>query len=198
MTRSRVQWLLALLIALLASLSCSSPATALSVSQVTSASKVGTSTHDAATHGARDDSASRMRRGPPMQAVGAACVDSDSASAVGVAANAGAPVGRRVVTKTFTDEAGSVTSQARYGWEMKVAPGTNSPAVISGQSYSGHALDQMQGRGIVPSAIEDAIGYGASAPSRGGTTVFYSSANDLSVVVNSEGRVVTASFGDLR
>jgi RHS repeat-associated protein len=119
-------------------------------------------------------------------------------SPCGDAVDAGTPVGRRVVTKTFYDEAGNATGKAKYGWELKVAPGTNSPAVIGGRSYSGHALDQMQGRGILPSAVEDAIGYSTPAPSRGGTSVFYSSANDLSVVVNSEGRVVTTSFGDLR
>ncbi|SRR5580765_758014 len=114
----------------------------------------------------------------------------------GVAANT-APVGSRVESKTFYDEAGNVTGQAKYGWEVTVAPGTNSPAVIAGRPCSGHALDQMQSRGIVPSAVEDDIGYGTSAPSRGGTSVLYSSSNNLSVVVNSEGRVVTTSFGDL-
>lgn len=134
MTQSRVQWLLALLIALLASLSCSSPAIALSVSQVTSASKVGTSTYDAATHGARDDSASRMRRGPPMEAVGAACVDSDSASAVGVAANAerGVAMGRNMADRviSYAEKNGLDWYKGTPGWVPRTAIEKVSPRAL--------------------------------------------------------------------
>jgi len=109
-----------------------------------------------------------------------------------VAANgATSPVGRKVVTKEFED---GVTT--RYGWEMPVAPGANAPGVIGGRAYSGHALDQMQSRGFVPSVVEDTIGLGVSAPSRG-ATVYYGSANNVSVVLNSNGRVITVSYGDL-
>lgn len=108
------------------------------------------------------------------------------------AKSATSPVGRKVVTKEFED---GVTT--RYGWEMPVAPGTNAPGVIGGRAYSGHALDQMQSRGFVPSVVEDTIGLGVSAPSRG-ATVYYGSANNVSVVLNSNGRVITVSYGDLR
>jgi RHS repeat-associated protein len=121
----------------------------------------------------------------------------DQAAAAAHARPASLPTGTRVTSKTFTNDAGK-PQQVQYGWEMPVAPGTNKPTVIGDRSFSGHAIDQMQSRGIMPSVVEDAVRYGESAPSRGNTMVHYSSANNVSAVVNSEGRVVTASFGDLR
>ncbi len=76
----------------------------------------------------------------------------------------------------------------------------NPPGWVNGRYYSGHAFDRMQGRGIMPSVVEDAIQHGLAAPSRGGrnTTVYYSRENNISVVLNENGDVVTVSHGDLR
>lgn len=112
--------------------------------------------------------------------------------------DAAAPVGRRGVSKTFYDAEGNVTATASYGWEMPVAPGTNSPTVINGRPYSGHAIDQMQSRGLVPSVVEDAIANGESYRGYGTKAVHYSAANDVSAVLNQEGKVVTASYGRLK
>lgn len=71
----------------------------------------------------------------------------------------------------------------------------NAPAQIGGRAYSGHALDRMQGRGLTPSVVEDAITHGQSSAGRGGRTIHYSSANHVSVVVGRGGRVVTAVRG---
>lgn len=49
----------------------------------------------------------------------------------------------------------------------------------------------MQGRGVVPSAVEDALAYGQQTSGRLGTTIYYSPENNLSVVTGSQGRVVT-------
>ena len=106
-------------------------------------------------------------------------------------------MGRKGASQTFVDDAGRSTT-VKYGGEIQVAPGTNIPGVVNGRAYSGHALDQMQARGIMPSVVDDAIATGASAPSRGGTSVFYGAGKDVSVVVNSQGKVVTVSYGDLR
>ena len=81
-----------------------------------------------------------------------------------------------------------------YGWEMTVARGTNKPTTIAGREYSGHAIDQMQGRGLVPSVVEDAVTNGVRSPGYGGKTLFYSSDNNVTVVLNPQGRVVTASY----
>ena len=49
---------------------------------------------------------------------------------------------------------------------MDVPKGTNDPATIGDRDYGGHALDQMQGRGVPPSAVEDAINNGTSKPDK--------------------------------
>lgn len=75
---------------------------------------------------------------------------------------------------------------------MDVAPGTNKPTVINGREYSGHALDRMQGRGLMPSVVEDTIATGSrSAGNTPGTTVFTS--GQARVVVNATGKVVSVN-----
>jgi len=86
----------------------------------------------------------------------------------------------------------------RKGSEMLVESGTNVPGIVNGRAYSAHAFDQMQGRGIMPSVVDDTIATGVPAASRGATTVYYGAGNNISVVVNAEGKVVTVSYGDLR
>ncbi|MGW3059494.1 RHS repeat-associated core domain-containing protein [Streptomyces goshikiensis] len=73
----------------------------------------------------------------------------------------------------------------------------NAPTTISGRDYVGHALDQMQSRGIMPSAVEDAIQHGQfMVGKRSGTSAYYSSANDLTIITDTEsGRVITAVWG---
>jgi hypothetical protein len=74
---------------------------------------------------------------------------------------------------------------------MNVAPGTNEGTTIGGRWYTGHALDQMQGRGLMPSVIEDTIKTGTASPGNtAGTTVYMT--GQARVVVNSAGDVVTA------
>ena len=78
------------------------------------------------------------------------------------------------------------------GNEVKV-PGVNEPTNIDGRDYTGHALDQMQGRGVPPSAVEEAINNGVPTPGNtSGTTVHTDSNNGVRVVVDTNsGRVVT-------
>jgi hypothetical protein len=79
---------------------------------------------------------------------------------------------------------------------MSVTPGTNTPTTIGGVNYSGHALDQMQGRGVVPSAVKSTIENGAIFLTGPGTTGYYAAATNLRVIVNStNGRVVTVIPG---
>lgn len=47
-----------------------------------------------------------------------------------------------------------------------IPKGNNEPAIIDGIRYGGHALDQMQGRGVPPSAVKDAIDNGSAEPDR--------------------------------
>jgi len=56
----------------------------------------------------------------------------------------------------------------------------------------------MRAQGLTPSVVEQAVQKGVSCPGRfAGTTVKYDPVNNVSVVVNSEGSVVTTSFGKL-
>ena len=87
------------------------------------------------------------------------------------------------------------------GFELKNAsfqPVRNKPANIQGRTYSGHSLDQMQNRGFTPSVIEETIQRGShSIGKTPGTMVYYDSANDVTVILNTEGRVITGSYGDI-
>ncbi|WP_182261968.1 MULTISPECIES: hypothetical protein [Rhodococcus] len=95
------------------------------------------------------------------------------------------------------DRPASTPVGGRGDREINVKPGTNRPGIVNGREYTGHAFDRMQERGILPSLVEQAIREGVATPSRGNTTVIYDSINNLSVIINETGRVVTTSFGNL-
>jgi hypothetical protein len=73
---------------------------------------------------------------------------------------------------------------------MTVPRGTNAPTAINGRQFTGHALDQMQGRGLTPSVVEDTIANGTQTAGREGATI--SETNQARVVVNPDGSVKTA------
>ena len=88
------------------------------------------------------------------------------------------------------------TPTGSKGHELGVPPGTNSPDTIGGRDYTGHALDRMQERGYTPSVVENAIGSGVPSPGNTpGTTKFYDSTNNVSVIVNNTGGVITVRGG---
>jgi hypothetical protein len=74
-------------------------------------------------------------------------------------------------------------------------PIRNDPTTIGKTEYSGHAIDRMQDRGIMPTVVQNTIDTGVATPSRLGTTVYYDPVNNVSVVRNAEGRVVTVKYG---
>ena len=72
----------------------------------------------------------------------------------------------------------------------------NAPATINGRQFSGHALDQMQNRGLTPTVVENAIGTGQPFATRPGTTGVFDPVNRIRVILNSEtGQVVTVIPG---
>jgi RHS repeat-associated protein len=98
-------------------------------------------------------------------------------------------------TAAEVDAIGAKAPVGRSGNPMDVAP-YNTPTVINGRAYSGHALDQMQGRGLVPSVVENTIRVGVPYATRAGTSGFYDAVNSLRVIINtSTGRVVTTIPG---
>jgi hypothetical protein len=75
-------------------------------------------------------------------------------------------------------------------------PARNVGGEVAGRQYSGHAFDQMQNRGIMPSVVDNAIRTGTPFPTRAGTSGFYDAANDLRVITDTaSGRVVTVIPG---
>jgi hypothetical protein len=72
---------------------------------------------------------------------------------------------------------------------------SNEPMNINGTQFSGHALDQMQSRGIPLSAVERALRVGEIIPSRDGTTMFYDAANNVRVIESASGRIITVGLG---
>ena len=74
---------------------------------------------------------------------------------------------------------------------IDVQPGTNSPTNVGGRDYTGHALDQMQGRGVPPSAVEDAIQNGSSSPGNRSGTTDHRGENGVKVITGSGGQVIT-------
>ncbi len=90
---------------------------------------------------------------------------------------------------------GSKQNQMSQPKNPSYQPVRNAPAVISNREYSGHALDRMQDRGITPSVVENVIKNGSSKSSRGSTISHYDAVNNISVVTNSSGKVVTVKYG---
>jgi len=97
--------------------------------------------------------------------------------------------------RTGSAPVGSRHNQMNQPSNVYYQPIRNTPTTINGRPYSGHALDRMQDRGILPSAIDNTLRYGVPSASRGGTTIFYEPINNITVVTNSNGLVVTVRYG---
>jgi hypothetical protein len=84
----------------------------------------------------------------------------------------------------------------RLGNPMQVPGPQNIRTTISGREFSGHALDQIQGRGFVPSVVENTIQQGTTFPTGAGTTGYFDWVNRVRVITDSaSGRVVTVIPG---
>lgn len=102
--------------------------------------------------------------------------------------------GKFAVSKEATGFLGSKRLQLQNAPYQKVR---NAPTTIDGREYSGHALDQMQNRGLMPTVVENAIRNGVASPGKyAGSTQYLDTVNRFRVIVNSEtGRVVTVIPG---
>lgn len=81
------------------------------------------------------------------------------------------------------------TPIGRRGNELYVKPGTNNASNIDGIQYSGHALDRMQGRGIPPSVVKDALETGHRSAARDGKIKVEN--DNVVVIISNENNVVT-------
>ncbi len=69
--------------------------------------------------------------------------------------------------------------------------------IINGRKYFGHALDQMQNRGIPPSVVENAIKTGNKTPDPiTGRIQYHDPINKITVIIEEKtGDVITAIGG---
>ncbi|MGX2975820.1 VENN motif pre-toxin domain-containing protein, partial [Ursidibacter arcticus] len=95
----------------------------------------------------------------------------------------------------YTKPLGSKYNQMNQPKNPSYQPVRNSATTINGRDYSGHALDRMQDRGIMPSVIENTIKNGVKSESYGNTSIYVDSVNGVKVVVNTEGKVITVTYG---
>lgn len=99
------------------------------------------------------------------------------------------------------------TTPPYYGWRVpgpsdpvgrlrspiEIDRGANSPANINGRRYSGHALDRLQGRGLSPSVVENAVRPEHLVGTNGGVHIYWDSGNRVMVVLDPRtNTVVTA------
>jgi len=106
-------------------------------------------------------------------------------------------VGGKVLGKEATGVLGSRHNQMNQPKNPSYQPVRNNPTNIDGRNYSGHALDRMQDRGIMPSVVKDTIKNGSQTVGTKSTTNHYSPANNVTVVTNKRGDVVTVSHGKI-
>lgn len=91
-------------------------------------------------------------------------------------------------TKAFTS---SKTPVGKNGSVIKVIS-NNKPAIIDGVKFTGHALDQMQARGIIsPSAVLDVIRNPIKVIPGNMPETFVCIKDNLKVVVNAAGDIIT-------
>ena len=83
---------------------------------------------------------------------------------------------------------------------LQVPNGTNSPTVIGGQEFSGHAIDKLQKFGIPPSVVNNVVNNGVAIPGKTiGTTMYYDKINDITVILNTKtNNIITVSPGYIK
>ncbi len=93
--------------------------------------------------------------------------------------------------RTANYPVGSLRSQFQVPLKAQQSGGN-----VCGRDYSGHAFDQMQARGIMPTVVENTLRTGQSFPTRLGTSGYYDPSNNILVIINSKtGRIVTVIPG---
>jgi RHS repeat-associated protein len=108
---------------------------------------------------------------------------------------ASVPVGRRSSPGAAGPDAPQPSGAGRHNPQHvnpPYQPVQNAPGSVLGREYSGHAFDQMRNRGLTPTVVENAIQTGSRAPGNTvGTTLIHDAGNNVTVIINSSGRVIT-------
>jgi hypothetical protein len=71
-------------------------------------------------------------------------------------------------------------------------------SIIDGTRFTGHSLDEMQSEGIPLSVVQNALRNGLSEPGKLGRTILYDPANNVSVIQDIDGTIVTVTYGHSR
>lgn len=82
--------------------------------------------------------------------------------------------------------------------KVRYKPARNVDTEIGGRKYTGHSVDRMQERGILPSVVENTIAEGIPLPDpefHADRTLFYDPVNDVSVITKGD-LVMTAMYPD--
>jgi hypothetical protein len=101
----------------------------------------------------------------------------DITRGIGVASRAICPT---AVERVFAENTPASTPIGRSGYPLRVSRGTNTPGSIGNLNYSGHAFDEMQSDGIMPSVVRHTVD--TAAPISGkipGTTVYLDGTNNI-------------------
>jgi RHS repeat-associated protein len=124
--------------------------------------------------------------------------DAPAHGAQAVADAAQAVEGGRALTSLGGIATGVLGSKRSPLRNATFQPLRNADGVIDGQAYAGHALDQMQNRGIMPSVVKNALERGVSSPDPiVGRLRSYDATNNITVITEGE-RVVTVVPGRLK
>lgn len=89
---------------------------------------------------------------------------------------------------------GSRYNQMNQPKNPEYQPVRNKETTVGSRTYSGHALDRMQDRGILPSVIENTIKVSSPIEGRAGTKIYKDPKNQVKVVTNQDGKVITVTY----
>lgn len=112
-----------------------------------------------------------------------------------MASSAALQLGSQSKTETFVNRGASLAGSKNI--PLDYAPYQrfrNQEAIISGRRYSGHALDRMQDRGLMPSVVENTINTGQES-SKGTILRYYDTVNEITVIVGEGGQIITVFPG---
>ena len=90
---------------------------------------------------------------------------------------------------------GSSRNQMNHPKPPEYQSKRNLPTNINGREYTGHGLDRMQDRGILPSVVENTIKNGSKTAQDGGKIQHYDPVNNVTVITNKNGGGVTTHYG---
>ena len=106
-----------------------------------------------------------------------------------------ANINKKASDKDRGQVSGNKNNQLNQPKNPKYQKTRNQEIKIDGIKYSGHALDRMQDRGIYPSVVKEAIQYGEKIKLNNVIVKYYDSKNNISIIMNNLGKVVTIRYG---